>query len=473
MQPNRRNWLIAGLLFSVLFSACKKKDTAGPQRQQGNINDSIFSVFKDIYLWTDVIPDSATFKPESYSSPVSMFRSLIGIKKNNTSGQPLDKYSFLDDGSTSRAIQDGIVGDMGFEVGYQTDNTLYVVYVYAGSPADKAGIKRGWQLTSVNGTTSFQVGQATDNLLNAAFASKSATWIFRKPDNNSQTITLSPAIYKLNPVLYANTYNFNGTKVGYVVFNSFVALADVKPTFDSLFNVWSQGGVTRLIMDLRYNGGGLLETAEYLANNLAPASANNAVMYTQQFNSNVNNNNYSYIFRNMKALPYNPNMYWTEIFRNEATIYKTAKFRKEGSLALTNLSFLVTHGTVSASELLYNVLKPSMKPHLIGSTTYGKPVGFINIPFGQYDMYAVSFQTFNSAGEGDYFNGIAPTLTVTDDYTHNWGSLSDPLLRSALTDMGIPASALGRMATTELSTGRLGTLRQSNRFQGMIQTLRN
>ncbi|WP_343744633.1 S41 family peptidase [Chitinophaga sp.] len=473
MQPNRRCWLTAGFLFIALLSACKKKDQAGPQRPQANINDSIFSVFKDIYLWTDVIPDSATFKPESYASVQSMFSSLITMKKNNTNGQPLDRYSFIDDGTTSRALQGDILGDMGFEVGYQTDNTLYVIYVYPGSPADKAGVQRGWQLLSVNGNSSFQVGPATNNMLNAAFASKSATWVFRKPDNNTQTSTLAPAAYKLNPILYANTYNFNGTKVGYFVFNNFVALNDVKPTFDSLFNAWAQAGVTRVVADLRYNGGGLLETAEYLANNLAPASANNNVMYTQSFNNNVNTNNYSYIFRNMKAVPYSPNTYWTEIFRQESTTYRSTSFQKQGSLALTNLSFLVTNGTVSASELLYNVLKPSMNPHLIGGTTYGKPVGFINITFGQYDMYAVCFQTFNSAGEGNYFSGISPTINVTDDYTTNWGNLNDPLLRTALTDMGIPASQLGRMAATELNTNRIGVLRPNNRFQGMIQTLRN
>ncbi|WP_212000880.1 S41 family peptidase [Chitinophaga sp. HK235] len=472
MQPNQPfRWLITCFLFAAILSSCKKNDRTDAQRVWPNINDSIFAAFKDIYLWSDVIPDSATFKPESYTRPVDMFSALIKIKKNNTSGKALDKYSFLDDGTTSRALQEGMVGNVGFEVGYQTDSTLFVIYVYPGSPADKAGIKRGWQLTSVNGISRFQVGQVTDNLLNNAFSTNSA-YTFLKPGNNSQSLTLAPANYSLNPILYANTFNFNGTKVGYIVFNNFVALNDVKPQFDSLFNAFSQAGVTRMIMDLRYNGGGLLETAEYLANNLAPANANNTVMYTQSFNNNVNTNQYSYIFRNMRALPYYPTRYWYDIFRQESTTYKTTSFKKQGSLGLTNLSFLVTYSTVSASELLYNVLKPTMQPHLIGTTTYGKPVGFINIPFGQYDMYAVCFQTFNANGEGNYFDGIAPNITVTDDYTNNWGSFNDPMLRTALTDMGIPVSQLGRAAS--LTTNRKAVIHQStDRFQGMIQTNRN
>lgn len=471
MQPNRPyRWLITGLIFAAIFSACKKNDHAAPPQAQGNINDSIFFIFKDIYLWTDAIPDSATFKPQSYSTTQNMYKALLQFKKNNTTGNPLDKYSFLDDGTTARALQQGVIGDMGFEVGYQTDTTLFVIYVYPGSPADKAGIKRGWQLTSVNGVTKFLYGTATNNMLNDAFSSASATFIFRKPDNTTQSSTIAPKDYALNPILYANIFDFNGTKVGYFVFNNFVALQDVKPKFDSIFNAFSQAGVKKVIADLRYNGGGLLETAEYLANNLIPASQNNTVMYTQEFNNNVNNNNYSRYFQNMKAVPNYPTRRWADIFYSEATTYKTAKFQKLGALELTDLSFLVTRSTVSASELLYNVLKPGLKPKLIGGTTYGKPVGFIGITFGKYDMYAACFQTFNSAGEGDYYDGIPPTVNVQDDYTTNWGNFSDPLLHSALQNMGIPADQLGR--TTEMATSRLGIPHENNKFQGMIQRVR-
>ncbi|SEW10588.1 S41 family peptidase [Chitinophaga arvensicola] len=481
MQPNYfYHTLLTGLVLIFLLPACKKNDTPARNRggdgsaTTGTINDSIFFIAKDIYLWNDALPDSATFKPNSYATPDKMFAALALYKKD-AAGQPLDRYSFVDNGGTSRALQQGIVGDVGFEVGFQTDSTLFIVYVYPGSPADKAGLKRGWQLLSVNGTSRFLVNDdATNNLLNNAFGSASATWNFRKPDNTTQQYTLQAVEYKLNPILYSHLYDFSGTKIGYIVFNNFVSLADVKPTFDSIFDAYTKAGVKQVILDLRYNGGGLLETAEYLANKLVPATKTNTEMYSQYFNNNVNTNNYGPYFRNMKAVPYYPNVNWTDIFNSEATTYKTARFQKDGGLALDKVTFLGTYNTVSASELLYNVLRPVMTTRLVGSTTYGKPVGFINISFSKYDMYAVNFQTKNSAGQGDYFSGLVPDIKVQDDYTTDWGTLSDPLLRSALTDMGVPAGALGRMAKMNENRRAFTPANrlQATKFKGMLQTIR-
>ena len=470
--------LLTGIIIIIFLLPACKKHNSGPSRTggnslAGNINDSIFFICKDIYLWTDALPDSATFRPSSFSSPGQMFDSLTRYKKDNANN-PLDRYSFLDNGGTSRVLQQGIAGDMGFEVGYQTDNTLYVVYVYPGSPADKAGIRRGWQLTSVNGVTSFRYDDATNDLLNNAFGSSSATFGFRKPDGSNQQNTITAVEYKLNPILYSHTYDFSGTKIGYFVFNNFVGLDDVKPGIDSIFDGFAKAGVKQVIIDLRYNGGGLIETAEYLANKLVPAAKSNTEMYSQYFNNNVYSNTYSNYFKNMKAVPYFPAVNWTDIFYSEATTYKTAKFQKQGSLELSKVSFLVSGNTVSASELLYNVLKPAMTTKLIGQTTYGKPVGFINITFGNYDMYAVNFQTKNAAGEGDYFTGIKPEIEELDDFTTDWGTLSDPFLHAALLDMGVPAGSLGRSAPlapnrmARTSANRLS----ATKFKGMVQTLR-
>ncbi|WP_143308652.1 S41 family peptidase [Chitinophaga vietnamensis] len=455
MQPNRLWWLTASLALALILPACKKNDNSGSPNptNSGNgkvsVNDSIFFIFKDIYLWTDATPDSATFKPESFSSPVAMFDSLTHYKKD-ASNNNLDRYSFIDDGTTSRALQGGVVGDMGFQVGFQTNTELRVVYVYPGSPADKAGIKRGWKINTINGTSSFQYGsQSTNTLLNNALGGSFAAFTFQKPDGSTLSTTLTATQYNLDPIFYSNVYTFGTTKVGYLVFNNFVALNLVQGKLDNIFSNFLTQGVTNVIIDLRYNGGGLVQTAEYLANKMAPASVNNTVMYTQIYNDNIKNDRYSWYFTGMKAVPNYPNYNWTDIFHSEATTYATTNFQSTGAQKIANLRFLVTHNTVSASELLYNVLKPSMSPRLVGRTTYGKPVGFINITFGSYDMYAVSFQSKNSAGQGDYFTGIAPDVNVQDDYTNDWGSLSDPLLHSALLDLGIPASQLGRQANIE------------------------
>ncbi|MBV8254644.1 MAG: hypothetical protein JO154_18730 [Chitinophaga sp.] len=465
--------LTAFTLMPLLFAACKKDMARNNGTTPGtgvvSSNDSIYDVFKDIYLWTDAVPDSATFKPDSYSTPFTMFDSLKGFKKN-ANGANLDKYSFLDNGTVAQVLS-GHAGDLGFQVGFQTATELRVVYVYPGSPADLAGVKRGWKVTSINGTSSFQYGnQATYTLLDNAFGAASANFVFTKTDGTSQTSTITAAQYNLNPILYNNIFTLNGTKVGYIVFNSFVALNVVQSQFDNIFQSFAAAGVSNVIIDLRYNGGGEVATTEYLANKLAPASVTNKLMYSTLFNANVTAGKFGWLFSSMKALPDYPQYNWTDIFYSEATTYAKTNFGTTGSQNITKLSFIVTGNTASASELLYNVLLPSMTPRLVGRTTYGKPVGFIAVRIGVNDMYCINMQSLNSAGNGSYFNGLTPDVNVQDDYTNDWGSFSDPMLRAALTDQGIPASALGRIAYAEsLRTAEIPTFfTKANQFKGMV-----
>ncbi|MBV7528718.1 S41 family peptidase [Chitinophaga sp. sic0106] len=474
MQPNLLWRLLTGVtMISLLLAACSKDMARNPNTGRDSTaistNDSIYNIFKDIYLWTDAVPDSATFKPNSYSSPYTMFDSLIGFKKKSNGGN-LDKYSFLDDGTTADVLQ-GHAGDLGFQIGWQTTSELRVVYVYPGSPADKAGIKRGWKMSAVNGTTSFTYGnQATEDVLNKAFSAASANFVFTKPDGTTITSTITSAQYNLNPILFSKVYDLGGSKIGYIVFNSFVALDVVKSQFETIFNDFKTAGVTKVVIDLRYNGGGYVSTAEYLAGKLAPASVANQLMYSTVFNSRVTNKNFNWFFKTMKAVPDYPDELWSEIFYSEATTYAKTNFGATGGLTLTNLSFIMTGNTASSSELLFNVLKPSMNPHMVGSTSYGKPVGFIAVTIGAIDMYSINMQSLNSKNEGDYFDGFTPNVQAGDDYAYDWGSFQDPMLRAALTDMGVPASALGRMAAPE--SNRLGRIsrfyNKANQFKGMI-----
>lgn len=459
--------ILCGLVILTVFFSCKKKTSDEPIPNPGgdgggnttplSLQDSIFKITKDIYLWTTDLPDSATFKPNSYSSPFVMFDSLIAKK-------PLDRYSFIDDGSTAGALEGGTVGDKGFEVGWQTDSTLYVIYAYPNSPAYKLGIRRGWQLTGVNGTTKFVYGNESNSLLSQAiYANASSSFAFKKPDGTAFSSTITSSQYKLDPILFSKLFDFSGTKIGYLVFNNFIALSEVRTKLDSIFDSFAAAGAKQLVIDLRYNGGGLIETAEYIANRLAPASKNNTLMYTQTFNDNVVNKKFSPLFTGMKALPYYPSYYWADIFNSEATTYKSTNFTKQGSWEPTKVSFLVSNNTVSASELLYNNLKPAMTTKLIGTTTFGKPVGFIAVRIGQNDLYAVCLQTRNSQGQGDYFNGLAPDIKAIDDYTFDWGATNDPLLRAALIDNGIPTSSLGRVA--RFTQGNILAITPNNRLQ--------
>ncbi|KAA2245025.1 hypothetical protein F0L74_03435 [Chitinophaga agrisoli] len=476
----KTTWALVITLLAL--GACKKDH--GPAVEpigggSGSANDSMYFIFKDEYLWNDVIPDSATFKPGSYSNLEDMFEALASFKKNATGGY-MDKYSFVDHGAVAGEINEGIAGDFGFDLDYQTRTDLRILYTYPGSPADQQGIKRGWQIISINGDSNLEYdagpdghGPHIDKISDAIYNNNTITLGLKRPDGTTTTATLNVANYNINPVLYSNTYTLGGKKIGYLVFNQFLSLEKAQPKIDAAFSTFS--GITDLIVDLRYNGGGAVETAEYMANLIAPASVGDKikVMYKEYFNTNLTNHQSSNYFK-AKIPGYSDS--WADVFESWVR-NPTAFFSTKGNVHPNTVVFIGSYSTASASELVMNVLKPYMPVKLVGDTTFGKPVGFVGITIGGYDMYAVSIWNKNALGAGDYFNGFIPDDAATvpanqrdEDYTINWGSLNEVYLRRALKQLGVSDSELGRMApaTESLRRFRTGRAIPDKHFKGMI-----
>jgi hypothetical protein len=287
---------------------------------------------------------------------------------------------------------------------------------------------------------------------------------------------LNIAQYNINPVLYSSVINLGGKKIGYLVFNQFIAVEKAKASIDAAFNSFGTG-VTDLIVDFRYNGGGSVETAEYLANLIAPAGVGanrTTLMYKETFNANLTNHQYS---KYLKLKVPGNNYTWGSVF-DEWVSKPNFYFEKQGSLNVSNVVFIGTGSTASASELVINVLKPYMNVKLVGDTTYGKPVGFVGIRVGGVDMYAVSIWSKNSQDQGDYFNGMFPTDAPVsadqeyEDYSKDWGSTNEVYLRRALKQLGLTDTELGRKApaTESLRKLLLNNPMPDKRFKGMIET---
>jgi C-terminal processing protease CtpA/Prc len=462
----------AAVISLFILGACKKDhgDPVNPATDEPgkSANDSMYFIFKDIYLWTDVVPDSATFKPNSYTNLEDMFNALKSYKKNGTNNN-MDHYSVLDDGTIAGEIGEGIAGDFGLDVGYNGTSDLRIVYVYEGSPAGRQSIHRGWQITAVNGNTNMEDdnGANAQRIGNAIYNSNTVQLRLKKPDGSSVDVTLNAANYNINPVLYSNTYTLGGKKIGYLVFNTFIDSVKAKAKLDPVFDNFISYGVTDLVVDLRYNGGGSVSTASYLANLIAPSNIGNSVMFKETFNTNITNKQYSN-YLNARVPGYN--FTWGQVFEDYVD-YATTYFSKQKSLNISNLVFIGTGYTASASELLINVLKPYVPNlKLVGTTTYGKPVGFIGIPVGGWDMYAVSMWSKNAQGQGDYFDGFTPDGGETmDDYGYDWGQTTEPLFRKALTTLGVPENELGRVAPRGENLRKPRVL-QDRHFKGMIET---
>lgn len=417
------------LLLALCFTACKKEDNLTPNNlspaptdnttQANKLKDTALSYTKDIYLWYDKIP--TTFNAQSYTDPPAIMSAIRQYSIEPGFTEPVDRWSFAIDQQEWDNISAGVSGDFGLNVFFLKEGDLRVRAVEKNSPAGQAGIKRGWRITKLNGSTDITTANA-NSIVQNVYQSSSTAFTFEKPDGSSVNLTLTAATYQENPVVLDSVYTVNGKKVGYFVFGSFLGdTAQVYSAFDRVFNRFSTEAVQDVVVDLRYNGGGYVTVAEKLANYLAPTSASGGVMITQKFN----NKNSSY----------------------NTTDY----FSKKGSLNLSRIFFIVSNGTASASELLINSLKPYMNVVLVGpSKTHGKPVGYFPIPVGNWYILPVSFYTVNKNGEGNYYGGLSLNNQVADGLDKDWGDLEEASFASAvryITTGVFRTAAPGRIST--------------------------
>ena len=440
---------LAIILFAGLITSCKKDNKTSSLNL---LKDSIYMFEKEDYLWNDAIPDYASFNPCGYTGSSDLtalsneLTAISQLKINPSTGKPYEysnghpgraKYSFVDDGSTTSELN-GVGADFGFGAAYRGINDIRITYVYPGSPADIAGLKRGFRITAINNNTniSYDVppyGSGTSTnynfVNNAIFNSNKISLTLNDYEGGSFSINnLSTANYDVNPVIKDAVYSAGiGHPVGYIVFNSFTALSNAQPRLDAAFNYFIAQGIVDLIVDLRTNGGGSGETAAYLDDLIVPTAKSGSLMYTTFANSNLQNDNHPLLSKKFNISPgeFKP--------QNNQVM-----FSKSLSLNLTRVFFLVSGNTASASELMINNLRPALPMQLIGDTTYGKPVGEIPIPIGKYYLYSPQFYVENSANQGDYYAGMAPGsasfagVLTHDDMTTDFGDPNDALLAQAM-----------------------------------------
>lgn len=404
--------LWAVLVVLAVAGSCKKEKSSSvvtpPVDTTGNtgnttaskIKDTAISYSRDIYLWNTQIPD--TFKTQDYADPNAIMEGIRRYSKEPGFTDPVDRYSFAAKQSDWDDISSGVAQDFGLNIFFLEDHDLRVRFVEPASPAGLAGVRRGWKITKINNNTDISIANS-DFIVNNVYGSSASTITFLKPDGSSVDLSLAAGTYQETPVYLDSVYNVGAKKVGYLVFTSF--LGDTTAVYSRLqqvFTRFSTSGVTDVVVDIRYNGGGYVTMSQKLADFLVKASANGQPMMTQKFNDNY------------------------------ADLNETTSFAKLGSLDISNLYFIVSSNTASASELLINNLKPYMNVKMVGEATYGKPVGFFPIAVGDWYIFPVSFRSTNSTGEGNYFGGIAVDKEVDDGLDKDFGDVNERQLASVL-----------------------------------------
>ncbi|HRO47020.1 S41 family peptidase [Agriterribacter sp.] len=437
---------IALFFFSAVVLStvgCKKENNNGDagNTTENRVKDTAWSYAKDLYLWHQNLPSD--FNARSYADPDAIMKALRPYSAEPGFADPVDRWSFAIKKAEWDDVSLGISGDFGLGIFFMSENDLRVSYVEPASPAAAAGIERSWQIMSVNNNTTVNTDDATiSRISTAVFNSSSASFTFKKPDGTDVDITLTAATHQDDPIILDTVYSNGGNKTGYFVFNSFLGNIDnIKSRLGNIFNAFSAAGINDMIVDLRYNGGGYVALQNELANYLVPSSGNNGIMLQEKFN-----NNYSALFDT------------------------TINYQKKGALNLNRIFFIITKNTASASELLINSLKPYVDVKLIGRASHGKPVGYFNIGVGDWYIFPVSFRSVNKNGEGNYFNGLQPDVTVDDGLDKPWGDINESCLASALHYINEGAfSRISARAQQDIRLENGNTALDIKRFKGAVE----
>lgn len=354
----------------------------------------VYDVMHDVYLWSEETPEL------DYSSYSSQSELLADLRYT------LDQWSYISDQET---YNDYYAGDgVGLGIRLLTDYTsdiIYVALVYPDSPADEAGLKRGWRLTEVNGYTAQEIidGDLWDEAFGANEAGLTADIRYIDSDGAADSVTIvKDEYYTHSAPAYALFDNgSNGRKIGYLHYLAFTSNY-YYDTYDAFSEFYTED-VSELIIDLRYNSGGLNTAARYLASTIAGPGLAGGIMYQYLHNSKYSE--------------------WDRAVTLSSVLI---------NLDIERVVFIVTPQSASASELVINTLSPYMDVYTVGGTTAGKPAGMYAFPYCTSYIVPISFEVVNSLGQGGYFDGLEPDCESADDVSAQLGSADERMLAAAL-----------------------------------------
>ena len=337
----------------------------------------------------------------------------------------------------------------GFGIRLATDPTarrLFVSEAFEGTTALAAGLDRGTEILAIgtNANTlrdvsAITAAEGSAGLSNALGPDTTGTTrSFRVTDaaTGTRVVTIAKTDYTLTPVSSrygAKIIDDAGGRFGYVNLRTFISTAD--PALRDAFAQFKAAGVNQVVVDLRYNGGGLVRIAELFGDLLGGnRSTSDVFSYTS--------------FRPEKSA------------ENETRFFQP----QSQSISATRIAFIGTGGTASASELVVNAFTPYLHASagLIGTNTYGKPVGQIALDQEQCDdrLRVIAFATQNAARNGNYFDGLATTVEAScqaaDDITYPLGDPREASTRAALNFL--QGRSCTRIATGSVSTAAARTL---------------
>jgi carboxyl-terminal processing protease len=421
-------------------------------------NNWLRSWTNDLYLWYSEVPD---LDPSQSATP-DYFAQLMTSAKTAT-GAPKDKFHFTETTAAWEALSTSNI-EVGYGVQFDVISStvprkIVIAYTEAGSNAGQPplSLARGAVVLAIDGTDLQTTTKAGVAALNAGLSPAAAgeTHLFQIQDPGSATsrsVTLTAASITTHSVGATQTFTTATGVVGYLLFNSHLAQAE-KELVDAI-NSLKTAGATDLVLDMRYNGGGLLNIASELAYMIAgPQMTAGQTFELIQFNS-----------KHPSTDPVTGAAITPTPFFTTAQGLSVTRGQALPTLGLQKVYVLTTSGTCSASEAVINSLQGvGVQVVQIGTTTCGKPYGFYPQDNCGTTYFSIEFQGVNARSFGSYSDGFVPTSTLTtssgtdfrlpgcvvqDDFTHALGDQNESLLFSALSyratgSCGTPPAGLG------------------------------
>lgn len=439
--------IIALFLLSTLTN-CDNSDKIDSELEVQNF---IWKGLNAYYFWQEDIPDLQDNRFSNQNelnnfvnsqTPNDLFESLL-FERGTT-----DKWSWIvNDYIALEQRFAGVQKSNGMQFGlveFYTDSPEifgYVRYISPNSEAANLGVQRGDIIYGINGTqltrNNYQNLLSNDTYsVNFGNYSISGSTVTVTPNNTS--ITLNKEVLNINPVHTVTMHEVDGHKIGYILYNQFVSNYD--EALNAAFLQLKNDGVTDLVLDLRYNGGGSVQTAVNLAS-MITGQYNNELFAKETWNSKWQ----SYL---EDEYPSNLINNFTNKLRNGDAI---------NSLNLGEVTIIVTGSSASASELVINGLNPYIDVNLVGTTTHGKYVGSVTLydsdnftrddsslnPNHHYAMQPIVLEIVNKLGQNEK-NGFTPENILSEDFTNlgQIGNPTEPLFELAINQiLAIPRPA--------------------------------
>lgn len=357
------------LLSLLVLTGCWNKDEDNeweklPKEEQSLffLNEFAYNMMSTYYLWNDEIKDGLSSWAYN-TDPVAKVRS---VRYKDAEGSEIDKWTQMtDDYEGFQGKVAGNTSSTGMDVVlYYSDEShanvvLVVSYVYAGSPAAAAGLKRGDIIVAVNGHTI-----TPDNyksLLSSTILSGGTTVLTM---DDGHDISLTARQMYLDPVNCYKVLEKDGRKIGYLHYTSFTLKSCEK--LINVFKEFKAAGVTELVLDLRYNSGGYSRTSEVLASMIVPIKeVENESVYQQDIYNSILT----------AAWKENKTLFGTEFNVGEDDGEKVMVSTEGANLNISKLHVIMTGVSASASESTVCGLLPYMDVDIIGERSGGKFCG--------------------------------------------------------------------------------------------------